>query len=148
MDAGQHCFSVLTISARFARRSQCWPNRCWRIIWQALPVSTPSTPQVLPSPWAIPRSEHLRRVVHFGCRTLRRAFAETKPPETVAAAVYEFITEPPLENPRRVGRVLAPPLAPAYSVRRGLLSGAVSDLRALPPGHRHGDLAPRRCLPH
>ncbi len=41
------------------------------------------------------------------------------PPETIAEAVYEFITGPPLENPRRVGKALAPPLAPVYSVRRG-----------------------------
>ncbi|MHB1252491.1 MAG: type II toxin-antitoxin system RelE family toxin, partial [Acidimicrobiales bacterium] len=31
----------------------------------------------------------------------------------------EFITGPLLENPHRVGKPLAPPLAPAYSARRG-----------------------------
>ncbi|MFD4182846.1 type II toxin-antitoxin system RelE/ParE family toxin [Rhodococcus sp. NPDC058514] len=40
-------------------------------------------------------------------------------PEKVAAAVYEFITGPLLENPHRVGKPLDPPLAPAYSARRG-----------------------------
>ncbi|WP_208722181.1 type II toxin-antitoxin system RelE family toxin [Rhodococcus qingshengii] len=33
--------------------------------------------------------------------------------------MYEFITGPLLENPRRVGKALAPPMAPAYSARRG-----------------------------
>ncbi|MEI4747901.1 type II toxin-antitoxin system RelE/ParE family toxin [Rhodococcus erythropolis] len=40
-------------------------------------------------------------------------------PEKVAVAVYEFITGPLLENPHRVGKRLDPPLAPAYSARRG-----------------------------
>ena len=47
-------------------------------------------------------------------RSLKRTL-----PEKVAAAVYEFIAGPLLENPRRVGRALSPPLAPAYSARRG-----------------------------
>ena len=40
-------------------------------------------------------------------------------PEKISHAVYEFITGPLLENPRRVGKGLGPPLAPAYSARRG-----------------------------
>jgi len=40
-------------------------------------------------------------------------------PEKVATAVYEFITGALLDNPHRVGRPLDPPLAPAYSARRG-----------------------------
>jgi mRNA-degrading endonuclease RelE of RelBE toxin-antitoxin system len=40
-------------------------------------------------------------------------------PEKIAHAVYEFITGPLLENPKRVGKPLGPPLAPAYSARRG-----------------------------
>jgi mRNA-degrading endonuclease RelE of RelBE toxin-antitoxin system len=40
-------------------------------------------------------------------------------PEKIALAVFEFITGPLLENPRRVGKPLRPPLAPAYSARRG-----------------------------
>ncbi len=40
-------------------------------------------------------------------------------PEKIAYAVYEFITGPLLDNPRRVGKRLGPPLAPAYSARRG-----------------------------
>ncbi|MGW3484986.1 type II toxin-antitoxin system RelE family toxin [Rhodococcus indonesiensis] len=51
-------------------------------------------------------------------RTAARAL-ERPLPEKVAAAVYEFITGPLLGNPRRVGKELAPPLAQAYSARRG-----------------------------
>jgi mRNA interferase RelE/StbE len=40
-------------------------------------------------------------------------------PEKVAHAVYQFIVGPLLDNPHRVGRPLNPPLAPAYSARRG-----------------------------
>jgi mRNA interferase RelE/StbE len=40
-------------------------------------------------------------------------------PEKIAHAVYEFITGRLLDNPRRVGKQLGPPLAPAYSARRG-----------------------------
>lgn len=39
--------------------------------------------------------------------------------EKVAAAAYEFITGPLLDNPRRVGKPLDPPMAPAWSARRG-----------------------------
>ena len=40
-------------------------------------------------------------------------------PEKIAHAVYEFIIGPLLDNPQRVGKPLGPPLAPAYSARRG-----------------------------
>jgi len=40
-------------------------------------------------------------------------------PEKIARAAYEFITGALLDNPRRVGKALNPPLAPAYSTRRG-----------------------------
>ncbi len=40
-------------------------------------------------------------------------------PEYIAHAVYEFVTGPLLDHPRRVGKPLGPPLAPAYSARRG-----------------------------
>lgn len=40
-------------------------------------------------------------------------------PEKVAAAAYEFITGPLLDNPRRVGKPLDPPMPPAWSARRG-----------------------------
>lgn len=40
-------------------------------------------------------------------------------PEKIAHAVYEFITGPLLDKPRRVGKPLGPPLAPACSARRG-----------------------------
>jgi len=51
-------------------------------------------------------------------RPAARALAEVLP-ETVAAAVYAFITGPLLDNPHRVGKPLVPPLAPAWSARRG-----------------------------
>jgi len=47
-----------------------------------------------------------------------KALAEVLP-EKVAAAAYEFITGPLLDNPRRVGKPLDPPMAPAWSARRG-----------------------------
>jgi len=50
--------------------------------------------------------------------TVRRALAETLP-ETVAAAAYEFITGPLLEQPHRVGKQLLPPLDDRFSARRG-----------------------------
>ena len=40
-------------------------------------------------------------------------------PETVAAAIVEFVTGPLLDNPRRAGKPLRPPLAPAFAARRG-----------------------------
>jgi mRNA-degrading endonuclease RelE of RelBE toxin-antitoxin system len=50
--------------------------------------------------------------------TVRRALAETLP-EAVAAAAYEFITGPLLDQPYRVGRQLLPPLGDRFSARRG-----------------------------
>lgn len=58
---------------------------------------------------------------HYTLRTtptVQRAFAETLP-EAVAAAAYEFITGPLLEQPHRVGKQLLPPLDDRYSARRG-----------------------------
>ena len=40
-------------------------------------------------------------------------------PEKVAHAALEFITGSLLNNPHRVGKALGPPLAPAFSARRG-----------------------------
>ena len=40
-------------------------------------------------------------------------------PEKVAAAAYEFVTGPLLDDPHRVGKPLSPPLAPLWSARRG-----------------------------
>lgn len=52
-------------------------------------------------------------------RSAARALS-TALPEKVATAVYEFITGPLLENPRRMGKPLyPPPLAPTFSARRG-----------------------------
>lgn len=51
-------------------------------------------------------------------RPAARALTE-RLPEKVAAAVYEFITGALLENPQRVGKPLDPPLAPAWTARRG-----------------------------
>ena len=50
--------------------------------------------------------------------TVRRALAETLP-EAVAAAAYQFITGPLLEQPYRVGKQLLPPLDDRFSARRG-----------------------------
>jgi len=50
--------------------------------------------------------------------TVRRALAETLP-EAVAAAAYEFITGPLLEQPHRIGKQLLPPLDDRFSARRG-----------------------------
>jgi mRNA-degrading endonuclease RelE of RelBE toxin-antitoxin system len=47
-----------------------------------------------------------------------RALAELLP-EKVAAAAYELISGELLDDPRRVGKPLGPPLAPAWTVRRG-----------------------------
>ncbi|NLE80727.1 MAG: type II toxin-antitoxin system RelE/ParE family toxin [Rhodococcus sp.] len=51
-------------------------------------------------------------------RSAARALA-TSLPEKVATAVYAFVTGRLLENPRRVGNPLDPPLSPAFSARRG-----------------------------
>jgi mRNA interferase RelE/StbE len=50
--------------------------------------------------------------------TVRRALAETLP-EAVAAAAFEFINGPLLEQPYRVGKRLLPPLVDRFSARRG-----------------------------
>ena len=47
-----------------------------------------------------------------------RALSETLP-EKVAGAAYVFITGALLANPRRVGKPLDAPLAPAWLARRG-----------------------------
>lgn len=51
-------------------------------------------------------------------RPAARALAEVLP-EKVAAAAYELITRPLLEDPHRVGKPLNPPIAPAWTARRG-----------------------------
>lgn len=40
-------------------------------------------------------------------------------PEKVAHAAYAFITGPLLDAPHRVGKPLDPPMAPAWTARRG-----------------------------
>lgn len=50
--------------------------------------------------------------------TARRQLTENLP-EAVAAAAYEFITGPLLDNPHRLGKRLRPPLEDRYSARRG-----------------------------
>jgi len=51
-------------------------------------------------------------------RPAARVLAEVLP-EKVAAAAYEFTTGPLLEDPHRVGKPLDPPMAPAWTARRG-----------------------------
>jgi mRNA interferase RelE/StbE len=50
--------------------------------------------------------------------TVRRQLTDELP-ESVATAALEFITGPLLDNPRRVGKPLAPPLQDRHSARRG-----------------------------
>jgi mRNA interferase RelE/StbE len=50
--------------------------------------------------------------------TAKKQLAEQLP-ESVAFAAYEFIVGPLLDNPRRVGKQLRPPLHDRYSARRG-----------------------------
>jgi mRNA interferase RelE/StbE len=50
--------------------------------------------------------------------TARRQLTENLP-EAVAAAAYEFILGPLLDNPHRVGKRLRPPLEDRHSARRG-----------------------------
>jgi mRNA interferase RelE/StbE len=51
-------------------------------------------------------------------RPAAKALAELLP-EKVAAAAYKFITGPLLDDPHRVGKPLDPPMAPAWTARRG-----------------------------
>jgi len=51
-------------------------------------------------------------------RPAARALGELLP-EKVAIAAYEFITGPLLDDPHRVGKPLDPPMAPAWTARRG-----------------------------
>ncbi len=50
--------------------------------------------------------------------TARRQLTEHLP-ESVAFAAYDFIIGPLLDNPRRVGKQLRPPLDDRHSARRG-----------------------------
>ncbi len=50
--------------------------------------------------------------------TARRQLTENLP-EAVAAAAYEFIIGPLLDNPHRVGKQLRPPLEGRHSARHG-----------------------------
>lgn len=50
--------------------------------------------------------------------TARRQLTEYLP-EAVAAAAYEFIVGPLLDNPHRVAKQLRPPLDDRHSARRG-----------------------------
>jgi mRNA interferase RelE/StbE len=51
-------------------------------------------------------------------RRARRDLTE-RLPEKAAAAAWEFITGPLLDDPHRVGKPLDAPMAPAWSARRG-----------------------------
>ena len=51
-------------------------------------------------------------------RSARRALTETLP-ESVAAAVWQFVSGPLLDNPHRVGKRLRYELEGYYSARRG-----------------------------
>ena len=51
-------------------------------------------------------------------RPAARALSELLP-QKVAVAAYEFITGALLDDPHRVGKPLHPPMAPAWTARRG-----------------------------
>ena len=61
-----------------------------------------------------PRARHALAITP----TARRQLTEHLP-EAVAAAAYEFIVGPLLDNPYRVGKQLRPPLDDRHSARRG-----------------------------
>jgi mRNA interferase RelE/StbE len=50
--------------------------------------------------------------------TVRRSLGQTLP-EAVAAAAYEFITGPLVQQPHRIGKRLLPPMDDRFSARRG-----------------------------
>jgi len=50
--------------------------------------------------------------------TVRRQLAENLP-EAIAFAAFEFMSGPLLENPKRVGKQLMPPIDDRWSARRG-----------------------------
>ena len=52
-------------------------------------------------------------------RSAARALGEQLP-EAVAAAAYEFIVGPLLNNPQRVGKPLLPAMEPTWTARRGV----------------------------
>lgn len=61
-----------------------------------------------------PKTRHVLAITP----TARRQLTEHLP-EAVAAAAYEFIVGPLLDNPYRVGKQLRPPLDDRHSARRG-----------------------------
>lgn len=69
----------------------------------------------MPGAVSTPSSEQYNLLI---ARSAANALADLLP-EKIAHAVYAFITGPLLDNPRRVGKPLGPPLAPAHSARRG-----------------------------
>jgi mRNA-degrading endonuclease RelE of RelBE toxin-antitoxin system len=69
----------------------------------------------MPGAVSTPSRERFNLII---ARSSAKALSDVLP-EKIAYAVYEFITGPLLDNPRRVGKPLGPPLAPAYSARRG-----------------------------
>lgn len=63
-------------------------------------------------------SEHEEGYVLAITSRARRDLTEVLP-EAVAAAAYELVTGPLLENPQRLGKRLRPPLDDRFSARRG-----------------------------
>lgn len=70
-------------------------------------------------------------------------------PEKIAHATYSFITGPLLDDPRRVGKPLNSPFAPAYSARRGEyrilyeIDDATRTVEVTAIGHRSSACRPR-----
>jgi len=69
----------------------------------------------MPGAVSTPSSERYNLLI---ARSVAKALSDVLP-EKIAHAVYEFITGPLLDNASRVGKPLGPPIAPAYSARRG-----------------------------
>ena len=74
--------------------------------------------------------------------TVRRALSEILP-EAIAAAAYEFIADPLLQEPYRVGKRLLPPIAKiraAAPIRFPVARRAASQARASVSQHLKGPL--------
>ena len=69
-------------------------------------------------PWPVDVPGESSRYVLVVAPTARRQLTDSLP-EAVAAAAYEFIVGPLLDDPHRVGRRLQAPLADRHSARRG-----------------------------
>jgi mRNA interferase RelE/StbE len=81
--------------------------------------------------------------------TARRQLTDNLP-DAVAAAAYEFIIGPLLDNPHRVGKQLRPPLEGRHSARRGTyrviyrIDDDIHTVTVVDVAHRHNAYRPGR----